>query len=324
MEDFSSRMNNIINEATLKATKLVSTYGKPRYIAAMIEIVISAVAIIGIQIVSMGFDFSKLISLQFWIKTSALTLCMFLLYRAIIHVMFDKTANRKHAKEIKEEYDSLNKDKDLDLNDYLEEFNLNTKIGVYVSKINKRIYKLERKKIKTIKVKKKTKLGNKIAILKQEISPERVKEVIAIANVKYYIVYYDDFKDVERAGGNGKISTRGYKDFNRVFNIASFNKMWIYVLCTVILSLSIWTFGDTSTITIISNVASALVMIITRIVSALVESERIYDSTITASYVCKIDILKGYYKWRNERVESKIKQYDKPIEIGNGKIEVAS
>ena len=79
--DLTERMNNFINESTEQAAKVVNKYGKPKYIAAIIEIIISAMAIVGIQIVTMGFDFSKLTSWQYWVKTLALTACIFLLFR---------------------------------------------------------------------------------------------------------------------------------------------------------------------------------------------------------------------------------------------------
>jgi len=331
--DLTERMNNFINESTEQAAKVVNKYGKPKYIAAITEIVISAMAIVGIQVVTMGFDFTKLTSWQFWVRTLALTACIFLLFRAVVNARFDKTAARQNVLDVMDEYNSLNKDKDLDMKEYLEEFNLNTKIGVYVGKINKRINRLERKKIKTYSAKKKMSLTAKINILKEEIKPERIKEIIDIIRVKYYMVFYDDFQNVERVGGNGRILTRGNQAYSKSFNKASFNKIWAYILCSAILALSIWSFGDTSTITIIANVLSSLIMIVTRILTAFVEADRIYDSTITASYVCKIDILKSYFKWKNERVEAEIQRKqqeqikelnsNKPILIGTGKIEVA-
>ena len=331
--DLTERMNNFINESTEQAAKVVNKYGKPKYIAAITEIVISAMAIVGIQVVTMGFDFTKLTSWQFWVRTLALTACIFLLFRAVVNARFDKTAARQNVLDVMDEYNSLNKDKDLDMKEYLEEFNLNTKIGVYVGKINKRINRLERKKIKTYSAKKKMSLTVKINILKEEIKPERIKEIIDIIRVKYYMVFYDDFQNVERVGGNGRILTRGNQAYSKSFNKASFNKIWAYILCSAILALSIWSFGDTSTITIIANVLSSLIMIVTRILTAFVEADRIYDSTITASYVCKIDILKSYFKWKNERVEAEIQRKqqeqikelnsNKPILIGTGKIEVA-
>lgn len=328
-----NRINAVIDESTQKAAKIVNTYGKPKYIAALIEIIISAVAIVGIQVVAMGFNFSKLTTWQFWVRTLALTACIFLLFRAVVNARFEKTSQRQSVLDIKDEYSDLTKDKDLDLKDYLEEFNLDNKISAYVGKINKRINRLERKKIKTFNMKKKNSLTEKINILKKEISIDRVKEIIDIVRVKYYMVFYDDFENVERIGGNGSIVTRGYQAYNKAFNKASFNKMWCYILCSAILTISIWTFGDTSTITIIANVLSSLLMIVTRILTAFIEADRIYDSTITASYVCKIDILKQYYKWKNQRVEAELKAKqekqineingEKPILIGTGKMEVA-
>ena len=114
MDDNLARLNDLIDEQTEKAAKIVNKYGRPKYIAALIEIVISSVAIVGIQIVSMGFDFTKLSSWQFWVKTASLTACIFLLFRAVINARFDKTASRKNVLEAKENYNSLNKDKGLD------------------------------------------------------------------------------------------------------------------------------------------------------------------------------------------------------------------
>jgi len=303
MADLSARMNRIIDDSTEKAAKIVNTYAKPKYIAAIIEIVISSIAIIGIQVVAMGFDFSKLAQPEFWARTLALTICIFLLYRAVINARYDKTASRDNVLEAKKEYDELNQKKDLDLKDFLNEFNLNTKIGVYVGKINKRINKLERKRIKTYKFKKKEKLTTQIETLKKEISKERIEEIINYIHVKYYMVWYDDFQDVERVGGNGKLNTRGNQSYKRNFNKYSVWSIWSYFICAIILSMSFWTFGDTSTITIIANVLSSLIMIVTRIMTAYIQADRIYDSTITASYVCRSDILKQYFAWQKKQVQ---------------------
>ena len=303
MADLSARMNNIINESTEKAAKVVNTYAKPKYIAALIEIVISSIAIVGIQVVAMGFDFSKLAQPEFWARTLALTICIFLLYRAVINARYDKTAQRENVLDAKKEYDDLNKNKDLDLKDFLQEFNLNTKIGVYVGKINKRINRLERKKIKTYNAKKKKALTAQIDVLKQEINPDGVREVIDIIHVKYYMVWYDDFQDVERVGGNGKLNTRGNQSYKKNFNKYSVWSIWSYFICAIILSMSFWTFGDTTTITIIANVLSSAIMIVTRIMTAYIQADRIYDSTITASYVCKSDILKEYYVWQKNQAK---------------------
>ena len=221
------------------------------------------------------------------------------------------------------------------------EFNLDTKIGTYVSKFTKRINKLERKKIRTFNQNKKMALTTKINTLKEEIKKERIDEVIDIIHVKYDVVWYDDFENIEKVGGNnGKIITRGNQAYNKAFNKASFNKMWCYVLSSAIMAISVWTFGDATPIQIIATTLSTLLMIITRIVTAFIEAPKLYDSTITASYVCKTDILKGYFKWREEKVklaeevkkqeelklvEEQIKELnsEKPIEICRGKIEVA-
>jgi hypothetical protein len=324
-----SRLNAIIDESTVKATKVVNKYGKPKYIAALIEIIVSATAIMGIQIISMGFDMSRLQQWEFWVRTFALTLCIFLLYRAVINARFEHTAQRESVKEITDEYKKLSKDKDLDLKDFLIEFNLKTKINNYVAKINRRINRLERKRIKSFNLKRKQSLTAKIEILKEEIKPDRVREVIDIVRVKHYIVYYDDFENVERVGGNGSVLTRGNQAYTKAFTKASFNKMWVYILCSAIMAISIWTFGDATVITIIANIISSMVMIVTRIASAFVEADKIYDSTITSAYVCKIDILKQYYQWKEQLKEEEAKNVktaenepkqkpteSKPISIG--------
>lgn len=313
--DYISRFNRIVDDSTQQAAALVNKYSKPKYVAALIEIVISAVAIVGIQIIAMGFDFSKMANPTFWIRTVALTVCIFLLYRAVVNARFEKTASRQSVIDVKKKYKDKCDKKELDLKDYLEEFNLKTKTTTYVTGINRRINKLERKRIKTFNLKKKTRLKAKIDILKEEITPKRVEEVIDFVKVKYYIVCYDDFENIERIGGNDKIETRGDKAYYKQFNFRSFNKIWAYFLATIILSISIWSFGEATTIQIIANVLSSLVMIITRVLSALVESDRIYDSTITASYVCKTEILEQYFIWKEQRAKEKtLKLEEKKIE----------
>ncbi len=341
MEDFDftskntdavSRYNSLVDEATNQAAKVVNKYGKPKYIAALIEIVISATAIIGIQIVAMGFDFSKLTTPEFWIRTLSLTACIFLLYRAVINARFEHTSQRDNVIEVMTKYKELSNAKELDMKDFLQEFNLNSKIGVYVSKINKRINRLERKKIRTYNAKRKMALTAKINTLREEIKPARIKEVIDIVRVKYYMVFYDDFENIERVGGNGAILTRGTQAYNKAFTKASFNKMWVYILCSAIMAVSVWSFGEATTVLIIANVLSSLLMIVVRIATAFVEADRIYDSTITSAYVCKIDILKQYQKWKEEKpkqvekepTKEEIKEEVKPIQFNNTSVELVS
>lgn len=320
------RYNNLVSEGTAQAAKIVNTYAKPKYIAALIEIIISSIAIVGIQIVAMGFVLTELTRPEFWAKTMALILCIFLLYRAVINARFDKTAERENVKEAREEYNRLNKNKDLDLKEFLEEFNLKTKISAYICKMNKRINRLERKRIKTFSLKKKDKLTYKINILKDEIKEDRIKEIIDVIRVKFYMVWYDDFENIERVGGNGKLNTRGNQSYKRSFNKSSLWSIGSYFICTVVLSMSFWTFGDTTTITFIANILSSALMIVTRILTAYAQADRIYDSTITASYVCRSDILRQYYQWKKDKENSKISPYEdnKLLPVASNGLEIAN
>ena len=99
------------------------------------------------------------------------------------------------------------------------------------------------------------------------------------------------------------------------------------------MAISMFTIGDATVVQIISNILASVLMIVTRIVTAFVKADKLYDSTITAAYIAKNEILQEYYEWHNTKVERELKEAqnkqiqelnsNKPILIGTGKIEVA-
>ena len=129
MENFNndpitSRVYKLRDEALQKAAKTVNKYARPRIIAALFEMVVSMVMTLGISIVTMLFDFSVVTTWQFWVKILLLSVCMFLLFRAVVNALFYKTSEREEAVEKRDKYKDLSDKKELDLKDYLVEFNL--------------------------------------------------------------------------------------------------------------------------------------------------------------------------------------------------------
>lgn len=290
-------MDNIerINEIRNKAVASVRNYAKPRIFAAFIQILISIMCIVGIQMLAMNFNFDALKQYTFWIKTGFTTVGIFLLYRAVINARFDKTASRQSVIDKKNKYNALNNQKGLDLKEYLIEYNQETKINTYIASYNRRIFKLENKIMRSRSEKRIEALSNKVEILKKFISQEYIMANIDKIKIKYYKVYFSDFSD-EKVFKNFEIQTR--ETYSKEFNKASFNKMWTYVLSSALLMVSVFDFGTYGITSFVTSIAGTVFMVVTRIATALMDADNLYDNTITKSIIDRTTILEQYFEWK--------------------------
>lgn len=297
-EDFISSKSKVINEATSKAMVTIKSYTRTKTIASALEMAVAVVVIMGVQFVMFKFDWNAWTHYLFWVRTFATSVGIYLLYRAVINWRFYKTAARPNVVKAREEYEIISKVKDLSLKDFLKEFNLRSKVTAYVDKQNAKIYKIENKLAKTMSPMKREKLELKLTMLKKTISDEFIQKNIDGIHVKYYIVFYTDFSDAEATGNSNPNLTRGNQAYNRLFNTQSLKNMYMYVLCTALLAVSLIGYEDMGTLEIVVNLIGSLFMIITRIATALSKADSLYDTTITASIVNKTAILTEFKIWK--------------------------
>lgn len=320
MDDKISRRLNQIEEAKKTGMNMIRKYATPKKIFSIIEMLASVILIIGVNIITARFDISKLTELWFWVRTAATTLGIFMLFRAVVNSRFDATAHRDVVVDARDDYQKHNRGKGLDFKDFIKMFNLRTKIETYVSIINSkilklelRLYKLTRKNIKLEKKNAKiAKIEGRIDDYKHQITTDYINEHIDSIHVKYYMVYVTDFNSEDTFASSG-IMTRD--TYNQTFNLASLKNMATYIVSATFLGIGIFD-PNASSVDIAVSILGALVMIATRIATALMEAERIYDSTITKSLIDRTTILKEYYEWRSknqEGLESSIMPKEEPI-----------
>lgn len=295
----TNELYNDVSKAKEIALTQFEKYKKPRVIASFIEMIISIVCIVGINFIVIGLDFSKLLKWQFWILTAVETVGIFFLFRAVINARFEKTANRPNVVEAREKYNALNKEKKLDLKVFLKEYNRNNKIMAYTHKIAQKMAKLDNQIMKSINPEKQAKLELQLEHYKELISDEYIEEHIDRLKVKYFIVYYNDFFNENSSSSKMYVSTR--RSWKKAFNKSSFNKMWMFVLITGLLALAVTDTSRVSATQVFAKSCASIFMIVVRIVSAIIEADFIYDSTITQNMLDKTEILEQYYEWQSQR-----------------------
>lgn len=291
-----------IEEIQNKAITKVNEFTTPKTVASIIQMFFVAMLSLGINLVSVGLDITSFTKPSFYISTVATAISVVLVYRATINAVYVKTESRPNVVEARNKYNSLNEKKSLNLKAYLEEYNLKTKIEVYISKVNAKIYKIEKKLIRSRRDKNIVKLNSKLENVKKLITTEYINEHISRINVKYNIVYYSDFLSLNTKSSGGAIITR--PNYDGLFNKYSFKKSWMYILSTAFLSLGIITGTTEGTVGLVASIFLNVFMVVFRIGSALIQAPKIYDDTITKSILDRTMILEEYFKWEISNPEN--------------------
>lgn len=290
------------------AIKRVVSYARPKTISAILEVAIACALAFGVAIISFGLSLDAFYEWTFYVRTLALAISFFLIYRGVVNAMFYKTETRDTAIESKERYKALNNKKDLSLKDFLVEFNNQTKIECYIASINKKINKYEKKVIKAKNPIKREKLLNIIGNDADEyheatgykalITSDYIAKNINHIHIAYPVVYYSDFvDDMPDATNRNTLQTNA--QYEKVFNKYSFKKVWCYLLCTVMFGISITDFTNQNKAYVFASLLMTAVTITVRIAMAIAEAPKIYDSTITKSYNDRSFVLESFIAWKN-------------------------
>lgn len=317
MDDKLTQAIDTINRAQEKAITTVKKYSTPKTIASIIEVIISSLCIFGVQLIVIGFDFSVLKTPAFWVKCLFLTLGIYMLYRGVINARYQKTATRENVVKVRNKYNKLNESKKLDLKEYLTEVNLASKVETYVASINKKIFRLENKLFKVVKGQRIEKLNQKIDSLKSLITKEYINENIDKIKIKYFKIYFSDFNDENIATskiGETRIS------YDKAFNKASINKIWMYLVITAILGVTTRDAVDNGALSIAMSFAMTSLMIITRVATALIEADKIYDRTITQSLINRTIVLEQYLEWQHSHPQ--VNEFQKQLGEAKEKMKI--
>lgn len=305
MAENKNELYQSVDEVRSRVINKVVSYSTPKTIASIIEIFIAIVCSCGIQMVSFGLSLEAFYEWSFYVKTIAMTICVFLLYRGVVNAVYNKTENRESVKSIKERYIELNKNKTLQMKEYLKIFNNESKIECYINSINRKIAKYEKKIINCKNRRKRERyeeiIGSDepgyVSGLKKLITTDYIASNISNIHIKYPIVYYNDFTEVNDVGNRAAIETD--PKYDRAFNKYSFKKVWCYLICSAMFGISMIGFENQSKTFFFASILMTICMIVVRIATALAEAPKIYDTTITKSYSDRIYVLERFIEWKN-------------------------
>ena len=144
-----SERTDKISAFTEEAKNRVIEYARPKRIVASLQFIACLTLALGVNMVSFEFDFSAFHTPKFYVSTVCTTIGYILIFKAAINFLFPKTETRDVVLNAKNEYCVENSKKQLDFKDYLEELNEKNKIQIYVASVQHKIYKLEKKSIKS-------------------------------------------------------------------------------------------------------------------------------------------------------------------------------
>ena len=176
MEELNSKFTN---EQLNQMKAQIRKQNKPKIVGSLLQLLIGIVLASGVQWLALGFNLDAWKSAQFWAKTILLTFVIFIIYRATMGAMIAKLESRKKVIEARDEYNTMAKRKQLDLKEFVDLFNLNSKTTAYVGKINAKILKLENKARRVRSDRKLRNLNKKIEDLEELISEKYINEHIS-------------------------------------------------------------------------------------------------------------------------------------------------
>lgn len=270
---------------------------RPRFIMGFVMQFAYFVIIVFMNLCSVGFNFSAFITLDFWVKTGMNVLLLIVGYQGMINILYGFQEKRPNVVKSREAYRIMNeKTNKSKLSEYLEKvYNIETKQEYYISKINKKIYKIKKKIFRTKSNKKWAKLENELTILKNLKEAKYIEDNLDDIKVKFPTVHASDFNEYEfNANVNGN-KTRS--DFNKAVNIKSLKGSFNLILYTIVFAMLVVNMVKDVDSTFWIGFIGTLMTQIIRMFNATMDMPGIYDSSITCTYDNRKAILDKYNLW---------------------------
>ena len=124
IEITNERISKIRDNAINKVGELT----KPKKIASFIELFLSILLSFGLTLITFQLDLTKIFTIEFWINSLCTLIAILLIFRATLNFTFDKVSQRENVIEAKEKYNELNSKKQLDMKEFLKEYNIKRRI----------------------------------------------------------------------------------------------------------------------------------------------------------------------------------------------------
>lgn len=274
-----------------------------RKIASIVNGLILLAIIGAFQFASVGFDASIYTKFEFWYKLFYRALLIFLSYKIATDLAFDKSANRKSVTDAKTEYESKNKLKKNDFEEFLSNYNQVLKRNAYENKQKKEIERCKRKLCKLHNKKRIKRIERKKHNLEQSL----IDYDINLIRVKFNEVMISDFYVDEILEKDRLDKTR--PNYNQAVLKWSSKNIINYLLVSAVMGSAIYSFSVNNSIDFWINFLMDLGIIGYRAIQGFICTDKLYDLEYTISYKNKINILNNYLgenALENDR-ENKIK-----------------
>lgn len=274
------------------------------------------------QFISLGCDFSALLTTEFYLTLLYRTILVFLAYNVAVNFLYDKCMKHSDIQNAISEFKLLTKVRDVNFNEFLTTiYNPKRKKEAWRNKINLEITRLERRAIKNPK--KSEIYMRKIQDLKSKLSDEYIDSRIDSLNVKYYHVLESDFLSIETTDGLNAYKTR--IDYEKTLAKSVLKKIIPYIIMSIIMGAVIASSITKPTHEIILNLIMDLSIIVLRIGQGAYDTPRIISTAYLLPYKNRINILKEYIEWSASVPKSKsymlVEKLESEIENKSEKIE---
>ena len=270
------------------------------------------------------FHFDYLADPNFWGKTTMKVVSAICAYNIGINFIVDEVIRKnKNLGTAKFRYEVLNASKQRDFEYYIHHvYNPSEKKKVYINQINRKIHLLNRFSrrkdrilyVSTLEEKQPLKLTNRYCIKRKELeylkSDEYIEKNIENLNVRYKDIDHTIFeleingktkikqnavsgsvaKGQAISSGTGILSIVGATMFISSFSVAPNQEEFVE--------------GTVAAVNTVVKMCSDIFVIIWQFFRGILSATNIVSQQLTTPYVTRVEILKSYYKWRQEKGET--------------------
>lgn len=291
--------------------------------------------------VNLKFHFDWLTDVNFWGKMAMKVVASLCAYNIGINFIVDEVIKRnKNLGNAKYKYEMLNASKQRDFEYYIHHvYNPGEKKAIYINMINKKIYllnKFSKKKDKILYIselpeRQAEKEKNKYCIRRKELeylkSDEYINANIENLKVRYRDVDHTVFeleigakqkvhqrnvtgsiaKGRAISTGTGALSIIGVTMFIGSFSVAPDQQELVE--------------GTVAAVNTVVKMCSDIAVIIWQFFRGILSTTNIVSQQLTSPYVERTEILKKYYRWRQENGQTVPKFYQELYEMDNIQLE---
>lgn len=291
----------------------INSLATPKKVSSAITAIL-AVALTGVfQFISLGCDPSHLLEASFYLTLGYRCILVFLAFSCALDFFFDRSYAHPAIQEAYQKFKELTKLRDVNFDDFLDEYNLKSKKLAWRDRVNHMIAKVELKIAKSPSLRKREKLKKEIEGLKYYLTDEYVNEHIDGLKVKFYRVMPSDFVAGEFDGtAFDRNKTRTDYGGQKVKSVMK--QIVPFILISMVFGVTVTNAFQKPVLEVIINLLWDLSLIVIRFGQGVFKSQALVNASYLIPYNNRIDILKEYVVWNSDNEESKANKVVKFIE----------